>query len=215
MPAPHTRRSLAWSNAELLDLISIWGEEAAQSQLRSSRRNYTTYGPISQCMTERGYDQGTLQRRLKVKELQNTYHQVQEENRRSGAAPTSCRFYKELDTILSSDPTSTAKAAVNTSVAHMPVKSGPSQGEEILDKDVEGDPEDDLEVRDACSQELFSTPEEAGQSKLSALDEAQTGEEAPDMTLGTQPPSLLLPAVHLRRIRKRPRRTKKDFLLML
>ncbi|EMP40025.1 hypothetical protein UY3_02713 [Chelonia mydas] len=33
----------------------------------------------------------------------------------------SCRFYKELDTILSSDPTSTAKTTVDTLVAHVPV----------------------------------------------------------------------------------------------
>ncbi|EMP29926.1 hypothetical protein UY3_12918 [Chelonia mydas] len=53
----------------------------------------------------------------------------------------------------------------------------------ILNEDVEreGNPEaeDDLEVRDAGSRELFSTPEEASQSQLSDLGEAQTGEEAP------------------------------------
>ncbi|KAM7173250.1 uncharacterized protein RBU57_003871 [Macrochelys suwanniensis] len=165
-------------------------------------------------MTERGHDWDTLQCRVKVKELRNTNHKAQEANCHSGAAPTSCRFYKELDAILSGDPTSTAKATVDTSVARMQVKSGPSQEEEILDEDVEGDPEadDDSEFRDVCSQELFSAPEEASQSQLSDLGKAQTGEEAPDMTLGTQPPSLLSLAERLRRIRKQPRRTKEDFL---
>ncbi|EMP33308.1 hypothetical protein UY3_09538 [Chelonia mydas] len=69
----------------------------------------------------------------------------------------------------------------------MPVETGPSQEEEILDKDVEWewDPaaEDDLEVRDACSQELFSTHEEPSQSQQSDLGEAQTGEEVPDPSL--------------------------------
>ncbi|EMP28138.1 hypothetical protein UY3_14788 [Chelonia mydas] len=128
----------------------------------------------------------------------------------------SCTFYKELDAILGGNFTSTAKATVHTSVARLPVESGPSQEEEILNEDVEfdGDPEaeDDLEVRDACSQELFSTPQEARQSQLSELGEVQTGEEAPDMTWEAQPPSLLSPAEHLRRIRKQPRRTKGDFL---
>ncbi|EMP36433.1 hypothetical protein UY3_06415 [Chelonia mydas] len=99
----------------------------------------------------------------------------------------SCQFYKELDAILDGNPTSTAKATVDSSMAHMPVESGPSQKEEILDNDVEWewDPEaeDDLEVRDACSQELFSTLEETSQSQLSELGEEQTGEEAPDTTL--------------------------------
>ncbi|EMP39415.1 hypothetical protein UY3_03356 [Chelonia mydas] len=95
----------------------------------------------------------------------------------------SCPFYKELDMIFGSDPSSTAKAPVDTLLARVPVNSGQSQEEEILDQDMEreGDPEadDDLEARDACSQELFSTPEEASQSQLSEIGKAQTGEEAP------------------------------------
>ncbi|EMP34057.1 Centlein [Chelonia mydas] len=91
----------------------------------------------------------------------------------------------ELDAIFGGDPTSTVKSTVDVSVAHVPVESGPSQEEEILDKDVEGEEdseaEDDLEVKDACSQELFSTPEEASQSQLSELREAQTREEAPEV----------------------------------
>ncbi|KAM9119713.1 uncharacterized protein ACDP82_016032 isoform 1-T1 [Pangshura tecta] len=153
VPAPYSRRSPTWSNAKLLDLISIC-EEAVQSQLGSSCRNYDPCGQISQCMTEKSHARNTLQCRVQVKELRNAYHQVQEANRRSGAAPTNCQFYKELDAILGGDPTST----VDTSVARVPVESGPNQEEEILDEDVERDPEaeDDSEVKDACSQELFS-----------------------------------------------------------
>ncbi|KAG6928002.1 hypothetical protein G0U57_008903 [Chelydra serpentina] len=72
-----------------------------------------TYGQISRCMTERGPDRDTLQCRVKVKELQNTNHMAQEAN----PAPMSCWFYKELDAILGSNPTSTAKTIVDTSVA--------------------------------------------------------------------------------------------------
>ncbi|XP_074803104.1 uncharacterized protein LOC141984067 [Natator depressus] len=167
-------------------------------------------------MMERDHDRDTSEYRVKVKELQSAYHKAREATHHSGAVPMSCRFYKELDMIFSGDSTSTAKATVDTLVARMPVESGPSQEEEILDENVEGegDPEaqDDLEVRDACSPELFSTPEEARQSQLSDLGKVQTREQAPDMTLGAQPPSLLSPAERLRRIRKRPRRTKEDFL---
>ncbi|EMP31763.1 hypothetical protein UY3_11103 [Chelonia mydas] len=74
-----------------------------------------------------------------------------------------------------------AKSPVDTSLAHVPVESGPSQEDAILDEDGEGEPEaeDDSEARDACSQELFSTPEEPSQSQQSDLGEEQTGEEAP------------------------------------
>ncbi|XP_053868045.1 zinc finger and SCAN domain-containing protein 29-like [Malaclemys terrapin pileata] len=192
MPAPHARRSPAWSNAELLDLISIWGEEAVQSQLCSSRRNDDTYGQMLRCMRERGHDRDTLQCRVKVKVLRNAYHKAWEANRHSGAAPMSCRFYKELDVILSGDPTSTAKVPVDASVASLSVESGPSQEEAILDEDVKREPdvEDISAARDACSQQLFSTPEEASQSQQSDLGKVQTGEEAPEMTLGGQPPLL-------------------------
>ncbi|XP_050802617.1 uncharacterized protein LOC127047825 [Gopherus flavomarginatus] len=68
------------------------------------------------------------------------------------------------------------------------------------------------QIRDACSQELFSTLEEASQLQLSEIGEVQTEEEAPEITLGAQPLSLLLPAERLHRFRKWQRRTKKDFL---
>ncbi|EMP31505.1 hypothetical protein UY3_11434 [Chelonia mydas] len=102
-------------------------------------------------MTERDHDRDTLQCRVKVKELWNVYHKAQEANRRSGAAPTSCRFYKELDTILSGNPTSTA----DTSVARVPVKSGQAFLEaEILDEEGEGDQEaedDSEQQKKRCS----------------------------------------------------------------
>ncbi|XP_077662933.1 uncharacterized protein LOC144258323 [Eretmochelys imbricata] len=122
-------------------------------------------------MREKGHDQDTLQCRVKVKELRNTHHKAEEANCHSSAAPTSSHFYKELGAILTGDPTSTVKAAVDTSVAHMPVESGLSQEEEILDEDVEEDPEaeDNSEVKDAWSPEFFSTPEEASQSPQSEL----------------------------------------------
>ncbi|EMP37498.1 hypothetical protein UY3_05311 [Chelonia mydas] len=128
----------------------IWEEKTVQSQLRSGHRNYDTYGQISRCMTERGHDWNTVQCRVKVKELRNVYYKAREANCRSGAAPTSCQVYKELDMILGGDPTYTAKTTVDTSVAHVRVESGPGEEEEILDEDVEGegDPEaeDDSEV---------------------------------------------------------------------
>ncbi|EMP29809.1 hypothetical protein UY3_13073 [Chelonia mydas] len=105
MPAPRTRRSPASRNAKPLDLIGIWEEEAVQSQLHSTHRNYDTYGQISLCMIERGHDRDRLQCRVEEKELRNAFHKVWEANHHSGAVPTSCRFYKELDAILDGDPT--------------------------------------------------------------------------------------------------------------
>ncbi|EMP26836.1 hypothetical protein UY3_16073 [Chelonia mydas] len=94
---------------------------------------------MGDAISERGHDQDTLQCRVKVKELRNTYHKAWEANRCSSAVPMSCQFHKKLVAKPGGDPNSTAKATVDTSLAHMPVKSGPSQEEEILDEDVEGE----------------------------------------------------------------------------
>ncbi|EMP30892.1 Zinc finger and SCAN domain-containing protein 29 [Chelonia mydas] len=112
---PRTRQAPVWHSGEVLDLISVWGEEAVQSQLRSSRRNYDTFGQISRDIMERGHDRDALQCRSKVKELRNAYHKVHDANSRSGTAPATCCFYKELEAIFGGDPTSTPSTTMDTS----------------------------------------------------------------------------------------------------
>ncbi|KAG6933502.1 zinc finger and SCAN domain containing 29, partial [Chelydra serpentina] len=111
---PRARRALVWSNGELLDLITVWGEEAVQSQLRSSWRNFDTFGQISRAMIERGHDRDAMQCRIKVKELRSAYRKSREANSCSGAPPKTCRFYKELDAILGGDPTTVPSTTVDT-----------------------------------------------------------------------------------------------------
>ncbi|EMP24521.1 CAP-Gly domain-containing linker protein 4 [Chelonia mydas] len=112
---PRIRRSTVWSNGEVLDLISVSGEEAVQSQLCSSHRNYDIFGHLSRAMMERGHDRDVVQCRVKVKELRNAYRKAHEANGCSGAAPATCHFYKELDVILGGDPTSTPTTTMDTS----------------------------------------------------------------------------------------------------
>ncbi|EMP26764.1 hypothetical protein UY3_16164, partial [Chelonia mydas] len=103
-----------WTTAELLDLLSIWGEEAVQSQLHMSHRNWDTYGQISRGLCEKGYDRDTLQRRVKIKELRQVYHKTRGGKLSLGAMPKTCWFNKELDTILGGYPTSTTKSPMDT-----------------------------------------------------------------------------------------------------
>ncbi|XP_073160663.1 zinc finger and SCAN domain-containing protein 29-like isoform X2 [Lepidochelys kempii] len=185
---PRARRTPAWSNGEVLDLISVWGEEAVQSQLHSSCRNYDTFGQISRDMMERGHDRDALQCRVKVKELRNAGCKAREANRHSGAAPATCHFYKELDVILGGDPTSTPSTTMDTSE---PSSTRWEEEEQSGSEGAEAE-EDTPESLDACSQELFSSQEE-------------------DATVRSQP-SVLSQAERLQRIRKRPRRSKEDML---
>ncbi|KAM7163468.1 uncharacterized protein RBU57_007787 [Macrochelys suwanniensis] len=207
---PRTRRSPVWSNGEVLDLISVWGEEAVQSQLCSSCRNYDTFGQISRDMMERGHDWDALQCRIKVKELWNDYRKAREANRRSGGAPATCRFYKELDVILGGDPISTPSTTMNTSEASSTRQQEEEEEEESGSEGAEEE-EDTPDSLDACSQELLSRQEEGSQSRWPVLGEGQIPEEVPDASLRSQL-SVLSPAERLQRIRKRPRRSKEHML---
>ncbi|XP_053879298.1 zinc finger and SCAN domain-containing protein 20-like [Malaclemys terrapin pileata] len=177
---PRTRQAPVWSNGEVLDLISVLGEEAVQSQLCSSRRNYDTFGQIARAMMERGHDRDTLQCRVKVKELWNAYHKAWDANCCSVSVPTTCRFYKELDEILEGDPTSTSKSTMDASEA-VAAQSSTRQEEESGNKGAEEEggpePEDGLASRDAYSQELFSSQEQGSQSQWTVLVEEQTAAE--------------------------------------
>ncbi|CAM2105532.1 unnamed protein product [Caretta caretta] len=208
---PHTRRSPVWSNGEVLDLISVCGEEAVQSQLRSSCRNYDTFRQIPRDMMERGHDWDALQCRVKVKELQNAYHKAHEANCCSGAAPTTCHFHKDLDAILGGDTTSTPRTTMDMSEPSSIRQEEEEEEEEESGSEGAEEEGDSPASLDACSQELFSSQEEGSQSQQMVRGEGQTPEEVPNATLRSQL-SLLSPAEKLQRIRKRPCRSKEDML---
>ncbi|XP_050793308.1 zinc finger and SCAN domain-containing protein 29-like [Gopherus flavomarginatus] len=121
-------------------------------------------------MLERGHDQDVVQCRVKVKELRSAYCKAHEGNGCSGAAPMTCRFYKELDAIHGGDPTTNLMTTMGTS------KLGGGEETESEDTGVEGDTP---ESQEACSQELFSSQEEGSQSQQPVLGEGQAEERVP------------------------------------
>ncbi|EMP29561.1 Zinc finger and SCAN domain-containing protein 29 [Chelonia mydas] len=164
---PRARRAPVWSNGEVLDLISVCREEAVQFQLHSSCRNYDTFGQISRDMMERGHDRDALQYRVKVKELWNAYRKTCEANSRSGVAPATCCFYKELDVKLAGNPTSTPSTTMDIS---KPSSTRQEEEEQSGSKGAKAE-EDTLESLDAYSQELFSSQEEGSLSRRPVLGE--------------------------------------------
>ncbi|XP_074976057.1 uncharacterized protein LOC142069292 [Caretta caretta] len=174
---PRAKQTPIWSNGKVLDLISVCGEEAVQSQLCSSHRNYDIYGQRSRAMMERGHDRDTVQCRVKVKELQNAYRKACEANGRSGAVPATCRFYKELDAILGGDTTSTPRTTMDTSQPSATRREEEEEESRSEGAEVGGDTPESLE---ACSQEFFSSQEEGSQSQLPMLGEGQTQEQVPN-----------------------------------
>ncbi|XP_050817487.1 zinc finger and SCAN domain-containing protein 29-like [Gopherus flavomarginatus] len=202
---PRPKRAPAWNTCELQDLVSVWGEEAVQSQLCSSRRNYDTYGQISKSMLERGHEWDVVQCRVKVKELWSAYCKAREGNRCSGAAPTTCHFYKELDAILGGDPTANPRTMMDSSEQgeeEDSVEEAESEATEVVG--------DTPESQEACSQELFSSQEEASQSQQLELVGEEEAEERVPVSLN--PPALSQPAERLQNLRRKPRKSKEDLV---
>ncbi|XP_034640877.1 zinc finger and SCAN domain-containing protein 29-like [Trachemys scripta elegans] len=181
MAAPCDKRSPAWNNVDLLDLLSIWREEVMQSQLCFCHKNFNTYRQISQNLCQKGYDWDTLQCRVKLKALRHAYQKTREANRCSSAAPQTCHFYMELDATLSGDPTS--KSPMDTSSGLELAENGPNPEDEVINQHVELDNHVEPTAGLQCgvsSQELFYTPEVSSQSQQSHSNKQEAGEEIPE-----------------------------------
>ncbi|EMP27522.1 Zinc finger and SCAN domain-containing protein 29 [Chelonia mydas] len=152
-------------------------------KLRSSHRNYDTFGQISRGMRERGHDQDALQCRIKVKELWSAYHKAREANGRSGAPPGTFQFYKELDAILGGNANSTPSTTMDTSEW---------EEEEESRSEGAGAGGETPESLEACSQELFSSQEEGSQSQQPVLGGGQTEEQVPVLSMSVNATSNLV-----------------------
>ncbi|XP_074980679.1 uncharacterized protein LOC142070672 [Caretta caretta] len=197
-----SKHSSAWSTPELLNLLSIWGEEAVQSQLHSSWRNFNSNSQISHGMLEKGYEWDMQQCHAKIKEWRQVYQKARESNPHSGIALKTCQFYKELDTILGGRGGAATKRPVDTSVGLETVDSRISLKDEVVDKEVEL--EEKMEQvtgssRTMGSQELFSTPEGSSHSQHSVSGVHDAGEGSSDVAFRGTP---YTSAEHLHQIRK-------------
>ncbi|XP_074919577.1 zinc finger and SCAN domain-containing protein 20-like [Chelonoidis abingdonii] len=202
---PRPKRAPAWSTCDLQDLISVWGEEAVQSQLRSSSRNYDIYSQISKSMPQRDHERDVLQCRVKVKELRSAYCKARKRNCRSGAAPTTCRFYKELDAILGCDPTANPRTTMDSSEL-----GEEGEGVEETESEATEVVGDTPESQEPCSQELFSSQEEASQSHQLELVGEEEAEER--VLVSLNPPALSRADERLQNLRRKPRKNKEDLV---
>ncbi|XP_050802763.1 zinc finger and SCAN domain-containing protein 29-like [Gopherus flavomarginatus] len=153
----------------------------------------------------KGHEWDALQCRVKIKELRSAYCKAREGNCRSGAAPTTCRFYKELDAILGCDPTANPRSTMESS------EQG-EVGEVVEDGDSEatGVEGDTPESQYTGSQELFSSQEEASQSQQQEVDGEEEIEDRARVTLTTAAGS---PAsCRLQNLRRNPRKSKEELI---
>ncbi|XP_075789890.1 uncharacterized protein LOC142830207 [Pelodiscus sinensis] len=90
------RRTPAWSNAEIVDLIEVWGEASNVHDLRTSHRNAAVYSHMAASLAARGHQRSREQVRWKIKDLRQSYSRAYQ----PGADPEACPHFHALDRLL-------------------------------------------------------------------------------------------------------------------
>ncbi|XP_075771609.1 uncharacterized protein LOC142823853 [Pelodiscus sinensis] len=86
----------AWSSAEIVDLIEVWGEASNVHNLCTSHRNAAIYCRMADNLATRGHMWTQDQVCCKIKDLRQAYSRASQ----PGADPEACPHYEALDHIL-------------------------------------------------------------------------------------------------------------------
>ncbi|XP_067321099.1 uncharacterized protein [Anolis sagrei] len=134
-------RGRLWRLAETRALLEIWGQQSVQEALKVMHRNIEVFEEIAAEMSARGHDRNPEECRAKVKMMRLKFKEVLAHNKKSGNAPKTCLFYKELEAILlrgaSPEPAGLSQS--------LPIRWVPGNKE--------GGASSILEVEETCSQE--------------------------------------------------------------
>ncbi|KAF4522590.1 hypothetical protein B566_EDAN012669, partial [Ephemera danica] len=68
-----------WSDREVLELLSIWGDKNVQNHLKRTFRNHNIFEDISDALRERGVLKTAEQCRLKIKKFKSKYRSIKEQ----------------------------------------------------------------------------------------------------------------------------------------
>ena len=85
-----------------------------QEELDGAVRNKVVFQDISKKMQEQGCNRDWEQCRTKIKNLKKEYRIVKDNNGETGRGRKTCRFYRELDSILGHRPASVPAALLDT-----------------------------------------------------------------------------------------------------
>ncbi|MBN3288720.1 NNRD dehydratase, partial [Polyodon spathula] len=97
-------RGFLWSDVETRALLDIWGEQDVQTALDGNFRNSHVYRDVACRLGEMGFDRTPEQCRIRVKGLKRQYYQAKEGIQKNGHYRKICKFYDEMEGILSNRP---------------------------------------------------------------------------------------------------------------
>ncbi|XP_041833750.1 uncharacterized protein zgc:113263 isoform X2 [Melanotaenia boesemani] len=95
-------RSVPWTDLETLTLITIWGADKMQQELRGMHRTGHIFSAISMKMAAQGFSRTPEQCQTRLKRLKSNFRQCYQNNLK-GQEQVRCKFYNELGRILVKD----------------------------------------------------------------------------------------------------------------
>ena len=128
--ATTTSRCSLWTDREVKALIAIWGEGNVQEELDGAVRNKVVFVNIANKMKEQGYNRNWQQCRTKIKNLKKEYRVTKDHNGQTGRGRKTCRFFKELDSILGHRPASVPAALLDTGTSSSTEADNEESGDE-------------------------------------------------------------------------------------
>uniref|UniRef100_A0A8C2ZHM2 Myb-like domain-containing protein n=1 Tax=Cyclopterus lumpus TaxID=8103 RepID=A0A8C2ZHM2_CYCLU len=91
-----------WTDFESLALITTWGEDKMQRELRGMHRNGNIFSIISNNMAAQGFSRTPEQCQTRLKRLKSNFRQCYQNNMK-GQEQVECKFYNELGSLLVKD----------------------------------------------------------------------------------------------------------------
>ncbi|XP_035679810.1 uncharacterized protein LOC118418060 [Branchiostoma floridae] len=151
-----------WGVEETRCLVGLWGELEVQKKF-DNFRSKQAMEKIVRGMSEAGFERTLKQIQTKMRDMRYRYRKAKRDNQKSGAGPSTCPFYAELDKMLGDRPATLPHHIVQTNFSSSSA-SDTESGEE--DGENEADTADDRPVTPPSDSVADSTGDENLSSSL-------------------------------------------------
>ena len=82
----------SWSNAEIVELIKLWGEQGIQEQLEGLKRDRYVYAKLFSELDKHGIEKSGEQCKCMVKRLCQEYKKIKDNHNETGRGKTNQNF---------------------------------------------------------------------------------------------------------------------------
>ncbi|XP_011689999.1 PREDICTED: zinc finger and SCAN domain-containing protein 29-like [Wasmannia auropunctata] len=134
------KKGANWTEGETRTFLELVTEKSILSIMDGKKhRHIEIFRMLVPEMQTRGYDKTAEQMKLKLKNLRTAYMKCKRDNNVSGAAPSTCPFYNELDVLYGSRPCALGSSSnqVGIDTAEINNKEDIEEDDEICTLDVE------------------------------------------------------------------------------